>query len=134
MRSLANLAPARGAPIQDVLFASLVGAILLGGLALASVLYLAGRLPVLDRLARWVERAQGVPAWAAVPMTVAGASLGSAVFGFYWDVSWHIDRGRDPGPFANPAHWCIIWGLVGVVAAGVASLTLLSEDDVPRTA
>ena len=96
-------------------------------------LYLKGHLPALDRLAGWSERVSGLPAWATIPFAVAWASLTSALFGFYWDVSWHIDRGRDPGPFSNPAHWFIIWGLVGIAVAGLASIALVSEDDAPRT-
>ena len=47
-----------------------------------------------------------------------------AVFGFYWDVATHIDNGRDPGPFANPSHWLIIFGLAGIAFAGVLSILL----------
>ena len=52
-----------------------------------------------------------LPAWAALPSAITVVSLLVAVSGYYWDVSWHIDRGRDPGAFANPAHWLIIIGL-----------------------
>src|SRR5947208_16931870 len=97
---LVVVAPAGGAPLSDVVFASVLGAILVGSVTLLGALYVRGRLPVLDRLAGFAERVSGLPAWAAIPFVVAGASLTSAVFGFYWDVSWHIDRGRDPGPFA----------------------------------
>ena len=37
----------------------------------------------------------------------------------YWDISLHIDQGRDPGPLANPAHYFILAGLFGVLLAGV---------------
>jgi hypothetical protein len=47
-----------------------------------------------------------------------------ASFGFYWDVSWHIDRGRDAGPFSNPAHFFIIFGLAAVALAGWISVLL----------
>ena len=43
----------------------------------------------------------------------------TAVLGMYWDISLHIDVGRDPGPLANPAHYFILFGLMGVMAAGV---------------
>jgi hypothetical protein len=46
------------------------------------------------------------------------------VFGMYWDISIHIDDGRDPGPLANPAHWFILIGLMGVMAAGVFGIAL----------
>ena len=46
----------------------------------------------------------------------------------YWDISLHIDEGRDPGPLANPAHYFILAGLFGVFAAGfVASCCRASE-------
>ena len=62
----ASYAPARGAPISDVIFASGLG---LGILVLVfglGALYVRGRLPALDRLADWSERKSGLPAWAAI--------------------------------------------------------------------
>jgi len=121
---IATVPPARGAPISDVIFASvLVGGlfVILGGLGF---LYLRGQLKVLDRAADLSERVTGLPAWAALPFGLSGMSLLAAVFGFYWDVSWHIDRGRDPGPFANPAHWWIFLGLLGLAIAGGLSVLL----------
>ena len=47
-----------------------------------------------------------------------------AVFGMYWDISLHIDDGRDAGPLANPAHYFILFGLFGVFAAGLLSMAL----------
>ena len=36
----------------------------------------------------------------------------------YWDISLHIDNGRDAGPLANPAHYLILVGLYGTLLAG----------------
>jgi len=130
---LASVAPARGAPIQDVIFASALAVVLVGVVVGLGAMYVRGRLPVLDRIADRAERISGLPAWAALPFAVAGASLTSAVFGFYWDVSWHIDRGRDPGPFANPAHYWIFIGLCGLGIAGALSV-LLGSRRPPATA
>jgi hypothetical protein len=130
---LAQLAPSRGAPTQDVVFASIVGLLVFGGVVVAGALYVRGRLPVLDRVSDRLERAFGLPGWAAVAFAVAGPSLLAAVFGFYWDVSWHIDRGRDPGPFANPAHWFIFIGLVGIAIAGALSVLLGSRRPSPSS-
>ena len=47
-----------------------------------------------------------------------GASLLTAVIGMYWDISLHIDNGRDAGPLANPAHYLILVGLYGTLLAG----------------
>ena len=56
------------------------------------------RNDTLGPLCRRVEALAGRPAWSVLPQAIAGTSLLVAVFGYYWDVSWHIDRGRDAGP------------------------------------
>ena len=45
-----------------------------------------------------------------VPSILLGVSLLVAVLGMYWDISLHIDNGRDAGPLANPAHYLILVG------------------------
>ena len=57
-----------------------------------------------------------------------GISLLVAVLGMYWDISLHIDNGRDPGPLANPAHYLILVGLYGVLVAGVLSMALAGTE------
>jgi hypothetical protein len=47
-----------------------------------------------------------------------------ALFGFIWDVSLHIGKGRDPGPLANPAHYFILFGLFLLFIAGVLAVVL----------
>ena len=42
----------------------------------------------------------------------------------YWDISLHIDDGRDAGPLANPAHYLILAGLYGIFAAGFLAIVL----------
>jgi hypothetical protein len=59
-----------------------------------------------------------------VPELVLGTSLLIAVFGMYWDISIHLDKGRDPGPLANPAHYFILVGLFGVFTCGAVSVAL----------
>ena len=49
----------------------------------------------------------------------------------YWDISLHIDDGRDAGPLANPAHYLILAGLFGVFAAGVLAMALPRETPGP---
>ena len=53
-----------------------------------------------------------------------GGSLLVAVVGMYWDISLHIDNGRDPGPLANPAHYLILFGLFGIFIAGLLAMAL----------
>jgi hypothetical protein len=77
--------------------------------------------------AGFFERQTGLPGWAALPSAVLGISLLTAVLGMYWDISLHIDNGRDDGPLANPAHYLILWGLYGVLVAGVLSMALARE-------
>lgn len=120
-------APARGAPLEDVVPAGIVALIAVAIVVGVGWAHRTGRLRALGRIGAFAERVSGLPGWAAVPMAVATVSLLLAAFGFYWDVSWHIDRGRDPGPLDNPAHWFIIIGLAGIALGGVLSLVLADE-------
>jgi len=88
------------------------------------LLYKQGRFPLIGRLADLAERVTKLPGWAALPGTFLALTLLIAVFGMYWDISLHIDQGRDPGPLANPAHYFILAGLFGVLLAGVLGLAL----------
>jgi hypothetical protein len=124
----AGFAPARGFPPSQVIPASIVAALITAGVVLGAVRYRQGRFAALGRLAGRAERASGLPGWAALPITMTTVSLAIAVFGFYWDVAWHIDKGRDQGPFSTPAHYPIIIGLLGIAIAGVTSLTLDTGD------
>ena len=63
-----------------------------------------------------------------------GVALLTAVLGMYWDISLHIDNGRDPGPLANPAHYLILVGLYGVLVAGVMSMALAGTERPTKTA
>src|SRR4051794_7858291 len=116
--------PAGGAAIGEVIIATLIGwtgtALVLGPV----FLYRQGRLRGLERLADRVGRMTGLPGWAAFPLAIQGGALVVAVFGMYWDISIHIDDGRDPGPLANPAHYFILFGLMGVMAAGIFGIAL----------
>jgi hypothetical protein len=120
-------APAGGAAIDEVILATALGLIATAFVVIPVFLYRGGRLPALGRLADRIGSATGLPGWAALPLALQGASLITAVFGMYWDISLHIDEGRDPGPLANPAHWFILVGLLGVMAAGVFGISLLRE-------
>jgi hypothetical protein len=124
----AGFSPARGFPPGQVIPASLVAVLLTVGVAIGAVRARQGRFVALQRLADRSERATGLPSWAALPIGMTTLSLLIAVFGFYWDVAWHIDKGRDDGPFSTPAHYPIIIGLLGIAIAGVTSLALDTDD------
>src|SRR6476469_9175446 len=122
---------AGGAATSDVIYAT-------AGAAVASVLlfgpvllYKLGRFPALGRLADLDERVTKLPGWAGLPAMFLLGTLLIAVFGMYWDISLHIDQGRDPGPLANPAHYFILVGLFGIFAAGFLSMAIPREKPCP---
>src|SRR5438132_3845945 len=117
-------APARGAQLGQVIPASVVAVVVIAVVAWLSVRHRRGTFRALERAGALAERISGLPGWAVLPGLVSTVSLIVAAFGFYWDVSWHIDRGRDPGPFSNPAHFFIIFGLAGLALAGWTSVLL----------
>jgi hypothetical protein len=119
--------PAGGAELGQVLIASLAAVVITGALLYLGFGHRSGRVKALERLAAFAERVAGIPGWAALPSTIATSSLITALFGMYWDVSLHIDNGRDPGPLANPAHYFILAGLFGIFTAGFIAIVLPRE-------
>ena len=128
---LAAPGPAGGAPTEDLVPATIVAVVGLAALAWVAVRYRRGGAGLLRRAAAGAGAVSGLPEWAALPTGFAGGSLVIAVFGFYWDVSTHIDNGRDAGPFANPAHFFILAGLVGIAFAGYLAVLLGSQASTP---
>ena len=123
--------PAGGAAIGEIVIATAgatLATVALGGIGYA---HRTGRTKLLARLAAFAERASGLPGWAAIPGAVSSAALLIAVIGMYWDISLHIDDGRDAGPLANPAHYFILAGLFGIFAAGFLAIVLAPEGRKP---
>ena len=125
-------APAAGAELGQVFLAT-------GGalIATAILLYLGwahrtGRTDLLRRIAAFAARDTGFAPWAALPSLIAAGSLLVALLGMYWDISLHIDDGRDAGPLANPAHYLILAGLYGIFAAGFLAIVLPEGKPSPR--
>jgi hypothetical protein len=116
--------PAGGAEPLQVAIATLGAAITTAALLLLGQGHRSGRISVLARAAAACERASGLPGWAALPSAVAAVALNVALLGMYWDISLHIDQGRDAGPLANPAHYLILAGLFGIFASGVLAMVL----------
>ncbi len=125
----ASAPPARGAPIGDILWASVVATLLSAVVLWVAAAHRAGRIVWLRQAAKRAERFTGLPGWAALPLLVTGAAQGIAVFGFYWDVAKHIDTGRDPGPFGTVAHYPILLGLAGITLGGFLAIVLGTDED-----
>jgi len=124
--------PAGGAALGQVAGATIGVSLLTAVLLAVGLRHRAGRMAPLERLATALGRHTGLPGWAALPSGLAGISLLTAAFGMYWDISLHIDKGRDAGPLANPAHYFILLGLYGILAAGWFAIVLPREGD-PRS-
>ena len=91
------------------------------------------RTQALQRLADFSGRQIGLPGWCALPLAIAGSSLIIAVLGMYWDISIHLDQGRDEGPFANASHYLILIGLFGITVAGLFAMALPKKKATPTS-
>jgi hypothetical protein len=123
----ADSKPAGGAELAEVVAATGGALLLTAALMTLAHLHRTGRSDLLRRAADWAARKSGLPPWCALPSGVVAVSLITALFGMYWDISLHIDDGRDAGPLANPAHYFILIGLFGVFASGVLAIALPDE-------
>src|SRR6266545_5873160 len=121
---LAHGEPAGGAALDQVAIATGAAVAGIGLIAWLGMGHRSGRVPCLGRAADFTERASGLPGWAALPSALCAVSLLVALLGMYWDISLHIDVGRDPGPLANPAHYLILAGLFGIFSAGWFAVSL----------
>lgn len=117
-------APARGAGLNQVIGLSVAAAVITLLLLWVGHAHRTHRIQWLTRVADKVGDKFHRPGWVALPVLVFTTSIICALFGFIWDVSWHIGNGRDPGPLANPAHYFIIIGLFGIFLGGMTAVVL----------
>lgn len=115
---------AGGAALDQVAIATAAGLLVTGLLIVLGVRHRTGKTQRLATVAASAARVTGMPPFVALPAAISTISLLTAAFGLYWDISLHIDNGRDPGPLANPSHYFILAGLLGVFAAGWISMIL----------
>ncbi len=76
-----------------------------------------------------LRRLTGFPGWAMAGALTGLMFLGIAVMGFYWDVAWHIDLGRDKELF-TPSHTMIVVGLGGLFFAAMIAVLFASVEKV----
>ncbi|BCZ24899.1 hypothetical protein [Mycobacterium senriense] len=117
-------APARGAGLNQVIGLSIAALVITLLLLWVGHAHRTHRIEWLTRAADKVGDKFHRPGWVALPVLVFTTSIICALFGFIWDVSWHIGNGRDPGPLANPAHYFIIIGLFGIFLGGMTAVVL----------
>lgn len=117
-------APARGAGLTQVIGLSIAAVVITLLLLWVGYAHRTHRIHWLTRVADKVGNKFHRPGWVALPVLVFTTSIICALFGFIWDVSWHIGNGRDPGPLANPAHYFIIIGLFGIFLGGMTAVVL----------
>jgi len=129
--TLAEAAPAGGAATGQVIAMVVALTVGFGLLLILGEAHRGGRRTPLGTLAAFSSRVSGLPLWAALPLAITAIALVGALFGYMWDVSLHIDKGRDEGPFANPSHYFILAGLYGIIAAGYLSTVLVRPGEVP---
>jgi len=123
---------AGGASAEDLAVGGAIAAFAIIVLLMGGLGHRGGLVPILGWFERFSERVSGQPAWAALSCGLAIISLISAVFGLYWDVSMHIDRGRDTSVWGNPGHFFILAGLYGIFAAGFFAICLGREERADR--
>ena len=87
------------------------------------------------QIADSLRRLTGFPGWAMAGGLTGLLMLLIAVIGFYWDVAWHVDNGRDDA-LLTPSHVMILVGLGGLVFAGVigAIFARIEGERMPRSA
>ena len=124
--------PAGGAALVETVIASGIAVAVMTVLALLGAGHRLGTFGLLGRVGAFAGRRLDLPPWAALPTLMGTASLLTALFGMYWDISLHMDRGRDAGPLANPAHYFILGGLFGILAAGFVAVVLPEGRPCPR--
>lgn len=122
---------ARGAGLNQVIGLSVAAMVITLAMLWVGYAHRTHRIQWLTRVADKLGEKFHRPNWVALPVLIFTTSIICALFGFIWDVSWHIGNGRDPGPLANPAHYFIIIGLFGVFLGGVVSMVIPFEKPGP---
>jgi hypothetical protein len=113
-----------GAALDQVIGMSVVALVVSVALLWIGYLHRMRRITWLKNLSERLGTKFKRPPWVALQVFLFTATIIAALFGFIWDVSLHIGKGRDPGPLANPAHYFILFGLFLLFIAGTLAIVL----------
>ncbi|MFI2221847.1 hypothetical protein ACH47B_34220 [Rhodococcus sp. NPDC019627] len=122
-----------GAAFDQMIAITVATAVITIGLLWIAYLHRARKITWLQSIADAAGRKLDRPAWVALPLFTFVGTILTAFFGFIWDVSLHIGRGRDDGPLANPAHYFILVGLFLLFITGMLAM-ILPRDEKPGPA
>ena len=120
-----------GAALDQVVGMSVVAMVVTVALLWIGYLHRQRRITWLNNFAERLGRKFHRPPWVALQVFLFTATIICALFGFIWDVSLHIGKGRDAGPLANPAHYFILIGLFLLFIAGSMAIVLPYEKPGP---
>jgi hypothetical protein len=84
-----------------------------------------------DSISNALERMTGIAGWAMAGILTGLLFLLVAAIGLYWDVSWHVDFGRDIGTLFTPPHVTILFGLGGLIFASFISIAFATAQEAP---
>jgi len=124
MTLLAATSEGGGAALDQVIGLSAAAAVVTAALLWIGYQHRTHRITWLNNLAERLGRRFHRPPWVALQIVLFTGTLICALFGFIWDVSLHIGKGRDAGPLANPAHYFILVGLFMLFIAGASAVAL----------
>jgi hypothetical protein len=132
--TLAEAAPsAGGAPLDQLLIVGAFTTAAYFALIWVILRERSGRPTLIGRAASLTARLDGSPRWFLLPTTISILGALSGAVGLYWDVSYHIEFGRDEGPLANPSHYFIFLGLLAIFFGGALGMALRDERLPERT-
>ncbi|TXI62543.1 MAG: hypothetical protein E6Q55_12355 [Mycolicibacterium mageritense] len=120
-----------GAALDQVIGMSVAALVVTVALLWIGYLHRMRRITWLNNFAERLGRKFHRPPWVALQVFLFTATIICALFGFIWDVSLHIGKGRDAGPLANPAHYFILIGLFLLFIAGSMAIVLPYEKPGP---
>ncbi|MDV3123742.1 hypothetical protein M1247_02330 [Mycobacterium sp. 21AC1] len=113
-----------GAALDQVIGMSVVALVVTVALLWIGYLHRLRRITWLNNFAERLGRKFHRPPWVALQVFLFTSTIICALFGFIWDVSLHIGKGRDAGPLANPAHYFILIGLFLLFISGAMAMVL----------